>query len=293
MTTGCAVKSSLINAASKGDTLTTQKQINEGANINEVDKNGATPLMHAIWNGQTETAKALVSMGADVNVKDSQNSTALLYAASHGYYELTEILIKKGADINIKAKSGETALTNVADYKIAKLLVDGGADINAQNNMGMTALHYTAQTYNDNRAVMIAEYLLSKNASTNLKDINGWTALRHAIYNKNIDIVVLIRKKTNWEEEIESLSMDEALRSPSYYKPAQDMFNVPADRERAYKIAVTDCNLIIIPNKTGLLIGTGGVGYGVGLIVDAVTIKRKFQKCMDKMGFQCIKNCST
>jgi hypothetical protein len=68
MTTGCAVKSSLINAASKGDTLTTQKQIKEGANINEVDKNGATPLMHAIWNGQTETAKALVNMGADLNV---------------------------------------------------------------------------------------------------------------------------------------------------------------------------------------------------------------------------------
>jgi predicted nucleic acid-binding OB-fold protein len=291
---GCA-STPLIKASAKGDSSAVQKLIKEGANINEQDSGGATPLYYAVSTRNYNLVKMLIDKGANVNVGDKRKITPLMLSASYGSTDIVELLIESGADINAKDYSDETPLlyaTGAIDFNISKLLIDKGANINAQNKMGLTALHYTAQTYNDNNAVLIAEYLLNKNAATNLKDANGWTALRHAIYLKNIDVVAAIRKQTNWAEEIESLSTDEALRSPSYYKPEQDMFHVPVGKERAYKIAVTDCNLIVIPNKTGLLIGTGGVGYGVGLIVDAVTIKGKFQNCMAKMGFECKNSCS-
>ena len=53
--TSCAAQSPLIQASSKGDVLTAQKLIQEGANINETDSNGATPLMHAVWAENYET----------------------------------------------------------------------------------------------------------------------------------------------------------------------------------------------------------------------------------------------
>ncbi len=291
---GCA-STPLIKASAKGDSLAVQKLINEVANINEQDSGGATPLYYAVSTGNYKLIKLLIDKGANVNVGDKRKITPLMLSTTYGSMDIVKLLIESGADINAKDYSDETPLlyaTGAIDFKISKLLIDKGANINAQNNIGLTALHYAAQTNNDNSAVMIAEYLLNKNAATNLKDENGWTALRHAIYLKNIDVVAAIRNKTNWAEEIESLSMDEALRSPSYYKPEQDMFHVPVGSERAYKIAVTDCNLIVIPSKTGLLIGTGGIGYVAGLAVDAATIKGKFQHCMEKMGFECKNNCS-
>lgn len=139
---------------------------------------------------------------------------------------------------------------------------------------------------------MVAEYLLNKNASINIKDANGWTALRYAIYHRNIDVVATIRKKTNWVGEIETLTMGEALKNPSSYKPEQDMFNVTVGREQAYKIAVNECNLLVIPDRTGLVLATGPFGYVAGLAIDAAIVPKKFQSCMAKMGFECKNNCS-
>lgn len=290
---GCASTTPLIKASTKGDALAVQKLLDEGANVNEPDSYGTTPLMHAIQYQNIETIESLIKKGANINVKDKYGNTALHYAAYSSNYKIIKLLIDIEADVNVKDVGGTTPLDAcVSNYEGAKLLIDNGANINAQDKTGLTALHYIAQTYNDKNALMVAEYLLSKNADTTLKDENGWTALRLAIYSKNVDIIALIRKKTNWSEGIESLSMDEALRSASYYKPESNMFDVPADKERAYKLAVTDCNLIIIPNKTGLLLVTGPVGYVAGIAVDSVTIKGKFQSCMAKMGFECKNNCS-
>lgn len=293
---GCAATIPIINASASGDSSAVQKLLNEGANINEQDSGGATSLYYAVSTRDYKFIKMLIDKGANVNSRDKRKITPLMLSTTYGSTEIVELLIESGADINAKDYSDETPLlyaTGAIDFRIAKALIDKGANINAQNNVGMTALHYAAQTPNDNNAVMIAEYLLSKNAATNIKDNNGWTALRYAIYHKNIDVAAAIRKKTNWEEdEIDSLSRDELLRSPYYYKPEKDMFNVPADRERAYKIAVTDCNLIVASNKTGLLIGTAGVGYVAALAFDAVTVPRKLHNCMEKMGFECKNNCS-
>jgi len=70
----------------------------------------------------------------------------------------------------------------------------------------------------------------------------------------------------------------------------QRQFGVPAGKEKAYTNAIYDCNDIIIPYKKGLLIVTGPIGYGAGLVIDAATTPRKFQKSMETMGFKCLKD---
>jgi hypothetical protein len=288
---GCAAKTPLIKASASGDSSAVQKLINEGSNVNEPDGNGYTPLIHAVWSQNIETVKVLLNKGADINAKDKGGYTPLLWASSYSYLDIAKLLIDKGADVNAKDSFGNTALMSASIPAIAKILIDKGADVNAQNKTGLTALHNIVGFY-DNNNIVIAEYLLNKNASANLKDENGQTALRYAISSKNIDMVALIRRKTNSIEETESLYMNDALGKPSHYNPEKGMFDVPADKEQAYKLAVYDCNLMVTFDKGVLTIITGPVGYLGSMAADAIMIKGKFQKCMAKMGFECKNNCS-
>jgi ankyrin repeat protein len=254
---GCTAKSPLIKASSKGDSFTAQKLIQEGANINEVDRNGITPLMHSIWERKTETTKTLIKMGADINIQDKNGDSALHVAVYN------------------------------CDASMAKILIDNGADVNAKTNSGVTALHYAAQC----KEPEVTKILIENGADASIKNNDGQTALKYATDYKMIDNIILIRTRYEGNDDQTSSSFDDALRAPSRINPDQGAFLIPPGKEKAYVNAISDCNDLIIPYKKGLLFATGPVGYGAGLLFDAATTQGKFQKCMEKMGFTCIKNC--
>ncbi len=83
----------------------------EGANINEKDSEGYTPLMYAAYYGQTETAKILLKKGADVNATNNEHNVALYYAAFYNDSEtvnsMIKLLIDYGADVSTIIKSLE------------------------------------------------------------------------------------------------------------------------------------------------------------------------------------------
>jgi ankyrin repeat protein len=254
---GCA-SAPLIKASANGDSLAVQKLIDAGANINEPDSKGYTPLMHAIWSGKIETVKILTNKGADVNKRDLDGCTPLLWAT---YYKYSDI---------------------------AKLLIDNGADINAQDATGATALHCT-------NSLALTQYLLDRNADTTLKNASGWTALRQSIYDKNIGKVALIRKKTNWQGEIYPLTSEEKI-GRSVYEPEKDMFDVPSDKESAYKLATHDCNTMIFKNVSAGQVILELNWFGLPSLARAASKayqrEELFQQCMAVMGFECKKNCS-
>lgn len=292
--TGCAAKSPLIQASSKGDSSGVQKLIKGGANINEVDKNGETPLMHASKSADIETVKLLLSMGADIKIIDKYGNTALSHAIIYGYEDVSKILIENHADVNTKNNDGDTPLI-IASYNgnpfLIKLLTDNGAYVNAKNGSGMTPLHYAAQYIEPGKNDIIIKILLEHGADASIKDNYGLTPLKYALTNKAIENVVLIRTKYQGNDNLTSLSVDDALRVPSNINPEKGAFLIPPGKEEAYTNAISDCNDLIIPYKKGLLIVTGPIGYGAGLVIDAATTPRKFQKCMETMGFKCLKDC--
>lgn len=49
--------------------------INAGAEVNETDKNGDTPLHQAAYGGYGETARVLVNLGADVHARNNNGET--------------------------------------------------------------------------------------------------------------------------------------------------------------------------------------------------------------------------
>src|SRR5512145_793958 len=123
MTICCAtVKSPLISASSKGDSVTIQKLVNEGSNINETDANGYTPLIYAVWSGNIEAVKTLLSLGANVNQKDKSGYSAMYHAIYSGYPNIADLLyladraMKKGGlnEVKIVCKDYEDVKTNIS-----------------------------------------------------------------------------------------------------------------------------------------------------------------------------------
>lgn len=64
-----------------------------GAHVNATDKDGATPLMHAVRWQAVENVRALLAANADVNLADKQGITALHLALTK---EMDELLWKSG-----------------------------------------------------------------------------------------------------------------------------------------------------------------------------------------------------
>ncbi len=84
-----------------------------GANVNQNDPHGMNFLANAIDRRKLEIATFLIdNAGADINAKNSKTGwTPFIRAVAVGYLEGMQFLFKKGAEINAKGNNNETALS--------------------------------------------------------------------------------------------------------------------------------------------------------------------------------------
>ena len=74
--------------------------VKAGANVNQRDRDGSTPLMAAVAYNLMRITNMLLTAGADVNIRDRRGRDALGQAAGRNYYKAIELLCKAGADVN-------------------------------------------------------------------------------------------------------------------------------------------------------------------------------------------------
>jgi ankyrin repeat protein len=121
--------------------------------VNELDGNGQSALVHAAAHGQLAVVKHLLDSGARVNLPAAGGETALIAASRRGNAPVMERLITAGADINAADQQGATPLivatvwaTRMASVGIAdtvsrvKLLLGAGAHVNATDRKGRGAI---------------------------------------------------------------------------------------------------------------------------------------------------------
>ena len=119
----------LHDAARDGDIDQVQLLLSRGANVNEKNRMGWTPLHTAIRNRRLALIEPLLAKGADINATDNRGQTPLMAAVYISQKDAVELLIAKGADINIIA-GGDNALSLAKkrrNTEIADLLVKHGA----------------------------------------------------------------------------------------------------------------------------------------------------------------------
>lgn len=89
-----------------------------GANVNEANEAGITPLMFSMLHGNPRIIRLLVRYGAALDARTAQGETALSYASRNGRTETYRLLLRLGASAGATLTSEEP----VRDHK-ARLVV--------------------------------------------------------------------------------------------------------------------------------------------------------------------------
>ncbi|MBO5285086.1 MAG: ankyrin repeat domain-containing protein, partial [Alphaproteobacteria bacterium] len=182
----------------------TEMLIEAGADVNERDDFGRTPLMEACKRADVTAVEFLLAHGALINLQDKEQKTALMYAAEYAGREsnlqIIKMLLAKGADVNIENALGETALMIASQTEegeaAIKLLLNKGADINKQAVRGGGALHdaynFADNIYGDKNTF---DVLLEAGADINQGDNQGRTVLMEAVQNNDLAMVRKLLEK--------------------------------------------------------------------------------------------------
>lgn len=135
-------QTAFIYAVGKGHMKIIQFLIEKGVDINTRGHGGWSALMIAIGNDHSEIIKLLINNPAtDINAVDNNGETALMHASYYGQRETVEQLLARGADIQATNHNGQTAL-KIAIHKkhkeIENLLLSKGAIPEAPNPNHLT-----------------------------------------------------------------------------------------------------------------------------------------------------------
>jgi hypothetical protein len=158
--------SNIHDAARFGDLKGLGQLLAEGANPDQRDEGGMTPLHYAASAGHSEVGKLLLENGAILDFRDAEGATPLYFAA---YFGRTEM---------------------------AAFLLDRGADPNACNQANYTPLHMAAERGH----LPVVEALLGHGGDPNFAARNGDTPLSGAETNGHPDIVSLLRENLSQQD---------------------------------------------------------------------------------------------
>jgi quinoprotein dehydrogenase-associated probable ABC transporter substrate-binding protein len=203
---GADITQELSNALIANDLDRVKFLVGKGADVNQPDNQGWTPLISAARQRHDDMIKLLIELGADVNLAKSDGTTPLIAAASRDHVPSIKVLLEHGADIEKPGPQGFRALPlAIADdnYEAAKALIEAGAKVNEPSGAeGLTPLMVAAaQTApaegamflpSSTRPIDIAKSLIERGANVNAQSTKGVTALMIAATHNNPPMIGLL-----------------------------------------------------------------------------------------------------
>mmetsp|Transcript_23023 Transcript_23023/g.30057 ORF Transcript_23023/g.30057 Transcript_23023/m.30057 type:complete len:573 (-) Transcript_23023:328-2046(-) len=143
----------LVAAGSRGHTGLV-KLLLEQVEVDYIDQNGWTQLIHASANGLDELANNLLQKGASVEASSAiscqvygtpffKGTTSLIAAARNGHTSIVEILLGRNASVDACDQKGNTALTEASKnghQGIVAMLLAAYIEPCLQNKIGVSAL---------------------------------------------------------------------------------------------------------------------------------------------------------
>jgi len=172
-------------AARAGEPRIVRMLLHDGAELEEVDYAGRTPLYLAAMNGRSEALRVLLAAGANPNAGRERGRSALRAAAYHGHAECVSLLLGAGADIDARTEGEVTALhlaSLMRRLKVVPLLLCAGASADSRDADGRTPLMWALRTKAEReraskKAAGTVGLLLAAGADPHATDRRGQTAL--------------------------------------------------------------------------------------------------------------------
>ena len=173
--------------------------IDKGADVNLPDYQGYTALHYAVKSKNFDALSCLVHNGADVNLFTSMyKHTPLMLACQSHNMDAINFLLNKGANVNLQDRNGKSALY-FASSDICYWLIQNLADVNMCDNHNCTPLMLASRNSDFKKVAMLIE----NGAKVDLQDVDGNTALHHAVnnpvlhYTREICLALLTAKASN------------------------------------------------------------------------------------------------
>jgi ankyrin repeat protein len=168
-------QSQLADRIASGDRRAALAMISAGADVNQAQLDGTTPLQWAAYRVDRELLAALLKKGARPNVVSKYGASPLAEAVKVASAEMVGMLLDAGADPNVANEDGQTPLMLAArtgDVGVARLLVQHGADVNRREQYrDQSAVMWAAA---EGHAEMVA-FLVSKRADLTVRArANDW-----------------------------------------------------------------------------------------------------------------------
>ena len=162
--------------------------LEKGADPNQRNRNGDTPLSNFLLHGRSMSTsnlitavKLLLDRGANPNIKNVKGETPLFLAVRSSLSSVIPLLLEKNnLDINTKNSKGESPLSyamNQHDKESCIVLLQHGADPNTTNASGEHVLYRALCNGNSSLVAL----LLTHNARADAKAANGESALYRAV----------------------------------------------------------------------------------------------------------------
>ncbi|GIK02837.1 hypothetical protein Aspvir_006899 [Aspergillus viridinutans] len=189
----------LHEAAREGKTLTAESLLNANPKLATVkDEDERLPIHWAVAFNHLAIVELLVAQqNFDPDVEDGSGWTPLMIAASLKNAEgdpIIDLLLRKGADVSVKSVSGQNALhfaTSKGNLSTVRTLLANKCSARVKDRRGQLPLHRAAAI----GSIPIIKLLLEEGKSpVNATDIDGLTALHHAISEGHGDAAIALLK---------------------------------------------------------------------------------------------------
>merc|ERR1719161_655225 len=168
------------------------------ARVDAADKEGQTPLFHAVSTEQMRCTEMLLAVGSDVNHSDNLFQTPLHKAIGNKNEALTEMIIQAKADVNAFNAKGQTPIMLAMDAGSAKMfpvIIEQSPSLDCLDHRGWNVLIYACE-YGMLKEMVPMLNQLGTDAVPILRwqDPQGRTALHHAVLRQNREFVLILLK---------------------------------------------------------------------------------------------------
>lgn len=182
----------ILHSIAKGDAADVHTHLLLGADANETNKQGWTPLHFCAVRGKTECARVLIENKAEIDPLTGTEKTPLHFAADRNFLELVKLLLENGADIGARDDEGWSPLHYAAEkdrVDVAAYLIETGAEIDLLSKRGGTPLHEASASASPE----MIHLLLNNGADKTIQASNGKTPLDYAIELENKPAAAILK----------------------------------------------------------------------------------------------------